>query len=98
MLPNLYQVMALFMRFESLFSFSCFLFFFLRPLLCCCAVHCVWYSNHRLLLFTFRAFKLQQVMAPFMPFFSEYVYQRLRKLHPAYKADGETSINDCIPK
>eukprot|EP00611_Tribonema_gayanum_P029034 TRINITY_DN765_c3_g1_i2.p1 TRINITY_DN765_c3_g1~~TRINITY_DN765_c3_g1_i2.p1 ORF type:complete len:617 (+),score=242.77 TRINITY_DN765_c3_g1_i2:415-2265(+) len=38
---------------------------------------------------------MSQVMAPFMPFFSEYVYQRLRKLHPNYTpGDGANGSSE----
>ncbi|KAG5179720.1 Isoleucyl-tRNA synthetase [Tribonema minus] len=38
---------------------------------------------------------MSQVMAPFMPFFSEYVYQRLRKLHHNYTpGDGANGSSE----
>jgi len=33
---------------------------------------------------------MSQLMAPFSPFFSEYVYQSLRKIHPNYKKRNES--------
>jgi isoleucyl-tRNA synthetase len=33
-----------------------------------------------------------QIMAPFTPFFTEYIYQYIRKLHPSYQKTDDTTI------
>jgi isoleucyl-tRNA synthetase len=39
-----------------------------------------------------------QIMAPFTPFFSEYLYQHLRKLHPAYESKDDSLPQDSFGK
>ena len=33
-----------------------------------------------------------QIMAPFTPFFTEYIYQYIRKLHPSYQKTDDTTV------
>lgn len=39
---------------------------------------------------------MTQIMSPFTPFFTEYLYQHLRKLHPAYESKDESVPKDSF--